>query len=112
MLYKSTMLDRGSLITDAIEGKWEHNKIPYHIDLIARAHIHQFFLNQNESRISYINPCWKFWHPIRKFGAKSYPFSQPTIGGTVIEIGDTICVKKFTYPTVQIYDALIQERAA
>lgn len=103
MLYKSTALDRDSLFLDANEGS---KKLDFHIDLVASAHLHTFFLNQNESRISFIAPSWCFWHPIRKFGARGYSRSQPTIGGLVIEIGKAVSVKLFSYPLIHVYDAL------
>lgn len=102
-LYKSTALDRNSLFLDASEGS---GKLNFHIDIIACGHEHSFFLNQNESRISFIAPCWKCWHPIRKYGAKDYARRMPTIGGCVIELGKTAAVKLYNYPLPHVYDAL------
>jgi hypothetical protein len=111
LLYKSTGLDRNSLFTDAIEGPWDHNKVSHHIDIVASGHCHQFFLNQNESRITFISPCWKFWHPIRKYGAKKWAKIQPSIGGCWIEIDPdekTCAVKVKTYPIKHVYDRLVR----
>lgn len=110
MVYMSTMLDRQSLFADAVEGPWSHNKFDYHVDVMVRAHAHKFRLVQDESRLIYINPTWKFWHPIRAFGAKNYHRSQPVIGGTVLQISRrSVHVIPITYPLVHIYDAITQE---
>lgn len=108
MIYMATMLDRQSLFADALENPGPGGKIPYHIDCIARAHRHRFAMVQDESRPVFINPCWCFWHPIRKYGARNYFRSQPSIGATVLEIGSRIWVKPFLYPVQPIYDKLIE----
>lgn len=107
MIYTATMLDRQSLFADALEGVGPGAKFNYHIDCIARAHRHRFALVKDESRTVFINPCWKFWHPIRKFNAGKYFRSQPSIGGCVLEVGSKVWVKDFLYPIESIYDRII-----
>jgi hypothetical protein len=108
MIYKTTMLDRQSLFADAIEGPFPHDKLPFHVDAILRAHVHQYYMIDNESRCACTFPTWTFWHPIRKYGAKNYFKTQPSIGGVVIEVGSRVWIKPFLYPIQPIYDRLIE----
>jgi hypothetical protein len=105
LIYRATVADRESLFLDAAEGS---NKVPEHVNLCVRAHWHWYHLQENASRKTVYAPCWKVLFDWSKTGGMWSRFLSD-IGGLVIELeGDTVEIKKYLYPHIQLLDKVME----
>jgi hypothetical protein len=104
-IYDGTVTDRESIMLDVAEAR---QKIPYHVDLIVRGHLHHFFYMEDCSRAFLRLPCWQTWYGwdglIGTYGKK-----QPDLGGVCVDCGPKgrIVLHKRLYPAIQIHDGLM-----
>lgn len=103
-LYSGTITDRESLLLDVAEAR---SKLPWHTDMIVRAHLHHFWYHRDTSRSVLRLPCWQTWYPwdgiIGNYGKK-----QSDIGGVCVDFGDrgSVVVKERLYTPPKIDDGL------
>lgn len=102
-LYSGTVADREGLMADLGAAR---GKIPK-LTMIIRGHLHHYWYHEDHS-ISYLQvPCWQAWYPFRAL-LKSYGKRQPDIGGVVIEMGESLSVHRYIYPTPHLYDEVLE----
>ena len=103
-IYTTQILNRESDFILQAEGL---DQLPFHIDIMVRAHLHRFIHIHLEKLHLIQLPCWSMWEP-NKIYVKYYGKKMPNIGGVILIIDDQdrIHVWHFTYPLPHIADYL------